>query len=144
VAPRAEGRRVGGGNRRSARTPRDEPTRDRGRRLRRRHPPRDRGGDPRGDTEAGPRVFGCDEAGTRGAAARGPTPSACPHVRGGPRRDDGGRNPLGPPGPDRRGAGDDEVLPRVLDLAPQRREGGTALPLPVPGGTRLEPTAPDR
>src|SRR2546430_14475961 len=46
---------------------------------------------------------------------------------------------MGPSGPDRRRARDDEILPRLLDPAPQRGPRGTALPLREPGGAGLQP-----
>src|SRR5436853_2372472 len=46
---------------------------------------------------------------------------------------------MGPSGPDRRRTRDDEILPRLLDPAPQRGPRGTALPVREPGGAGLEP-----
>src|SRR6266704_3217101 len=50
---------------------------------------------------------------------------------------------MGPSGPDRRRSGDDEILPRLLDPAPQRGPGRPPLPVREPGGARLQPPETD-
>src|SRR5437870_5426534 len=50
---------------------------------------------------------------------------------------------MGPSGPDRRRARDDEILARLLDPAPQRGPGRSPLPVREPGGAGLEPPETD-
>src|SRR5438552_9947031 len=50
---------------------------------------------------------------------------------------------MGPSGPDRRRARDDEILPRLLDPAPQCGPRRSPLPVREPGGAGLEPPETD-